>query len=701
MVKQKPLNFIILLFILSFVYQGCNIKQPTAPSWDVSFNLPIAKKYYTLSDIIEKKSDLIKNYTSGANKDILYYSNVNTIDEIKIKNQLKVDGTSQTVSNTIGIFSIKDDSVNTSLGYSWLDPTLQAGSLAPIPNAANLPINNTDFTLANQFSSVTINSGSLNISIVNYFPYPVNLTLNSLSIINKSNGSIIYHSAPNKIIPYLSTVALDPYQFPSNTLVENNLQFVGNVSINGNNTVITLPSYSIKLTAKFSNLELSQAVANIPEQDVQVNGNITFDNGAAQPTKIQRIVIDSGTLSGSVTNNSNVDALATITLINFIKPNGIDTLKILSLPIPHNQTINVFSNLSLQGYSVINPVATNLISYSISVKTIGTSDFRSVRSADNFSGNFSIGTLFLRDFTGQLKPTSLDPTRSSVSFDVKDIENKIQFQQLNLNSANIQIKLHVNNIQPGTLFKFGIDQNVSSIKAKNLTESFSLPLNSTTMDKTTITQSDSIITLNSTSMSNFFKQFKHLPDSIIVNVGGVLNPDYGTVSLTNQNNISGSSNIELPFNVGILGGQVADSVNIDLSQDDRNKIKDLNSIAAGIKITNGIPVALSFRGKLFDENNNFLMNFPPKHSDQDTVINIAGAVTDNTGNVTTKTNTTNKISLVSNQTVSETTLLSKAKYMRIYLNISTTRSNNQPVIFKTTNDLNITIYGSTDYQVKP
>jgi hypothetical protein len=701
MVKQKLLNFIILLFILSFVYQGCNIKQPTAPSWDVSFNLPIAKKYYTLSDIIEKKSDLIKNYTDGQNKDILYYSNVNTIDEIKIKNQLKVDGTGQTVSNTIGSISIKDDSINASLGYSWLDLTLQAGTVAPIPNASNLQINNTDFTLANQFSSVTINSGLLNISIVNYFPYPVNLTLNSLSIINKSNGSIIYHSAPNKIIPYLSTVALDPYQFPSNTFVEKDLQFVATVSINGNNTIITLPSYSFKLIAKFSNMELSQAVAKIPEQDVQVNGNITFDNGAAQPTKIQKIVIDSGTLSGLVTNNSNVDALATITLNNFIKPNGIDTLKILSLSIPHNQTVNVFSNLSLQGYSVINPIATNLITYNVSVKTIGTSDFRSVKSSDNFSGNFSIGTLYLQEFTGQLKPTSLDPTRSSVSFDVKDIENKIQFQQINLNSTNIQIKLHVNSIQPGTLFKFGIDPNVSWIKAKNSTESFSLPLNSTTMDKTTITQSDSIITLNSSSMSNFFKQFKHLPDSIIVNVGGVLNPDYGTVSLTNQNNISGTSNIELPFNIGILGGLVADSVNVDMSQDDRNKIKDLNSIAAGINITNGIPVALSFRGKLYDENNNFLMNFPPKHSDQDTVMNIAGAVTDNTGNVTTKINTTNKISLVSNQTVSETTLLSKAKYMRIYLNISTTRLNNQPVIFKTTNDLNITVYGSTDYQVKP
>jgi hypothetical protein len=276
----------------------------------------------------------------------------------------------------------------------------------------------------------------------------------------------------------------------------------------------------------------------------------------------------------------------------------------------------------------------------------------------------------------------VNPSLSSIAFDVKDLQNKVQFQQINLSSANIQIKLHVDNILSGTLFKFGIDQNVSWIKAKNSTESYSLPLNSTTLDKTIITQSDSVITLNPASMSTFFKQFKQLPDSIIVNVGGTLNPDYETISVTNQNNISGSSNIEIP----------------DLSQDDRNKIKDLNSIATVIKITNGIPVDLSFRGKLFDENNKFLMNFPPKHSDQDTVINIARAVTDNNGNVTTKIETNNNFSLVSNQSVNEPTMLSKAKYLRLYLNISTT---NQPVIFKTTNDLNITVFGSTDYQVKP
>ena len=693
----KQLKFIILLLILSLIFQSCNIKQPTAPTWDVTFNLPIAKKYYTLSDILQKKSSLISNYMSGANKDILYYSNVKAINDIIIKNQLKVDVTSQTVSNTLGFISIKDDSMSASLKYLWLNSSLQAGGPGIIPNAANLQINNTDLTFANQFSFITINSGSLIISITNYFPLPISLTLNNLSIINQSTGSSVCSFNPNINIPPMQTVVLNTIQFQPNTYVENSLQFVGNVTVNGNNTYIAnLPPYSMKITAKFSNIKLSQAVAKIPEQDVKIDGNFTFDNDTAQPTKFSELVIDSGTLNGWVTNNSNVDAQAIITFNNFNTPGNSILTKILS--VPHNQTVSVFSNLSLQGYSFSNSVPTNIIPYSVLVKTIETSNFTSVTDTNSFSSNFSIGTLYLRHITGQFKPTSVNPSLSSIAFDVKDLQNKVQFQQINLSSANIQIKLHVDNILSGTLFKFGIDQNVSWIKAKNSTESYSLPLNSTTLDKTIITQSDSVITLNPASMSTFFKQFKQLPDSIIVNVGGTLNPDYETISVTNQNNISGSSNIEIPFIVGIVGGLVSDSVSVDLSQDDRNKIKDLNSIATVIKITNGIPVDLSFRGKLFDENNKFLMNFPPKHSDQDTVINIARAVTDNNGNVTTKIETNNNFSLVSNQSVNEPTMLSKAKYLRLYLNISTT---NQPVIFKTTNDLNITVFGSTDYLVKP
>ena len=434
----KQLIIIILLFILLLIFQGCNIKQPTAPSWDVSFNLPIAKKYYTLSDIIQKKSSLISNYTSGTNKDILYYSNIKAISDINIKNQLKIEGTSQTTSNTLGFISIKDDSVTASLGYSWLDQsgTLNGGMLAIIPTTPNAPIQNTHFSIASQFSSVTVNSGSLIISITNYFPFPVNITVNSLSIINDSNQNLIYQSSPNKVIPYGgTTVALDPYSLAGKVL-ENKLQFTGTVSVSGSNgQVITLPPNSIKLTAKFSNLELSQAVAKIPEQDVNINGNITFDNDAAQPTKVSKLVIDSGSLNGLVTNNSNIDAQAIITLNNFYTPDNIILTK--TMLIPHNQTVSVFSNLSLQGYSVNNSFLTNIISYTVLVKTIATSNFKSVLSTDSFSNNFSIGTLYLQQITGQLKPTSVNPTLSSIAFDVKDLQNKVQFQQINLSSTNI------------------------------------------------------------------------------------------------------------------------------------------------------------------------------------------------------------------------------------------------------------------------
>jgi hypothetical protein len=105
--------------------------------------------------------------------------------------------------------------------------------------------------------------------------------------------------------------------------------------------------------------------------------------------------------------------------------------------IPHNQTVSVFSNLSLQGYSVNNSFLTNIISYTVLVKTIATSNFKSVLSTDSFSNNFSIGTLYLQQITGQLKPTSVNPTLSSIAFDVKDLQNKVQFQQINLSSTNI------------------------------------------------------------------------------------------------------------------------------------------------------------------------------------------------------------------------------------------------------------------------
>jgi len=214
------------------------------------------------------------------------------------------------------------------------------------------------------------------------------------------------------------------------------LQFTGTVSVSGSNgQVITLPPNSIKLTAKFSNLELSQAVAKIPEQDVNINGNITFDNDAAQPTKVSKLVIDSGSLNGLVTNNSNIDAQAIITLNNFYTPDNIILTK--TMLIPHNQTVSVFSNLSLQGYSVNNSFLTNIISYTVLVKTIATSNFKSVLSTDSFSNNFSIGTLYLQQITGQLKPTSVNPTLSSIAFDVKDLQNKVQFQQINLSSTNI------------------------------------------------------------------------------------------------------------------------------------------------------------------------------------------------------------------------------------------------------------------------
>jgi len=94
---------------------------------------------------------------------------------------------------------------------------------------------------------------------------------------------------------------------------------------------------------------------------------------------------------------------------------------------------------------------------------------------------------------------------------------------------------------------------------------------------------------------------------------------------------TGNGHFEFPFQFGLLGGIYADSVNVDLSQDDRDKIKNVKYSAGFAKYYKRSCRLNWFHGKVYDRNNNFLMYFPPKYQDQDTVITVAGAATDADG----------------------------------------------------------------------
>lgn len=545
---SKIYGAVIFMFLIALI-QSCNINtEPTAPNWDVSLNIPIANKSYTMLDIIENKSSLIQHYTSGTNQNLLYYSSVKQMDKITLGDKLKPDPNSTV---TPGAISISSDSVQTDIGLSWINPPVNPGAQVVLPAVPETDISG-NFSSADQFQTIKIASGFIDITITNYFPSPVKITLRNLVLKNSDTREIVAQlSAPIEILP-LQSATRKSIPITQGMRVKNQLILESKISTTGSNgQQITLPAKSLTIKAKFHDLKVLE-------------------------------------------------------------------------------------------------------------------------------------------YFGQLKPTVFEKTRSAVGLDVKDIQKKLKFDQINLKNPKIELHLRLTaNVE------FSIN---GSVEARNTIGQRSvMSLSSRTLDRTLISQADSIITFNADSLTNFFKSFHQFPDSLIVYTGGTINPNHKTINVNSNDQLTITSKMEFPFEFGLSGGEFYDSVKVDLSNDDRDNIRDVNSITATLKISNGIPASLNFTGRMYDQFNNFLMYFPPQSSSQDTVISVNGANIDINGNAVSRTDRTISIKVIE----SDVDKIVHAAYIRVKLKLSTSGTANQTVRFKTTDLINISAFGSTNYHVNP
>lgn len=546
--KHLPFFYGAITLFLTALIQSCDIKEPTAPNWDVSLNIPIANKSYTMLDIIDNKSSSIQHYSGGTNQNLLYYSSVQQMDKITLGDKLKPDPNS---TITPGAISISADSIQTDIDLSWISPPVSQGMQIVLPAVPENDISGS-FSLADQFQTIKIESGFIDLEITNYFPSPVKITLRNLVLKNFGSGEIVAQfSAPIEILP-LQTATRKSIPITQGINVKNQLILESKISTTGSNgQQFTLPAKSLTIKAKFYDLKVSE-------------------------------------------------------------------------------------------------------------------------------------------YKGQLKPTDFEKTRSAVGLDVKDIQKKLQFQQINLKNPKIELHLRLTaNVE------FSIN---GSVEARNsIGQRSIMTLSSRTLNRTLITQTDSIITINADSLSNFFKNFSQFPDSLIIYTGGTVNPNNKTISVNSNDQLIIGAKMEFPFEFGLSGGEFTDSVKVDFKNDDRDKIKDVNSLGASVIITNGIPASLSFTAKLYDQNNNFLTYFPPKYQDQDTAISVNGANVDANGNVIA--NTVQNVTVKSLK--AEIDKISKAYYMRVRIRLSTAGVGSQAVRFKTDNIIKFLASGSMNYHINP
>lgn len=687
--KLAPSIMLFLIFIITLA--SCDIKSPTAPSWDVNLSLPLFDTTYSLLDIIEKDSTVLKpDYTRQG---LLVYSTKENIDTIKVEDKLTIDDFSSSSSTEIGSIKINSDSSKADVGFEWMGQSLPPGQSSTVLPEFNRSVSSILDTIK-EFNNLKIESGEILISVQNHFSSNVNFTLKGLKLINVENNNIILQTNEEVIIPANSIGSFSPLSFAPNTVIKNRIRFETTVSSTGSNgQVIQIPQKTFTIFVRTRNFVAAEATAKIPNQNpVHKDSTLIIDENATQPTKFKRVKFQRGLLNITLKNNLDIDANISLEIYNL--KNSSNANFIVNKLITRKSTVKFVDNLSLANYSLISldNSPTNRIHYKFTFNVVGSNDYRTIKKNDSFEANVNFNSLAIKEFDGVVKPTILDQTRSYFKVESDELQKKFGFDQINLNNPIVELRLRPSE---GAKLNFKLTGRIEGKNSKG--EHAILFFNENTLSRTTISERDTIIRFNPDSLSNFFRRFSKLPDSIVFYAGGILNENYQQVIVTNTTSITGSTFLELALDLGISNASFIDSLNLDFNDDTRKEIRNLNKGELNFIVTNGLPVSISFTGKLFDANNRFLLYFPPKLSDQDTVLSIDGGITDQNGNVVTKTTKTIKLKL----SAGDSDLIAKAKYMRVAVKLNTSRANNLPVKFRTKDDFKIKSLGTINYRLQP
>jgi hypothetical protein len=326
-----------------------------------------------------------------------------------------------------------------------------------------------------------------------------------------------------------------------------------------------------------------------------------------------------------------------------------------------------------------------------------------VASANSqMSGAFENVNLYLYNFnfssiTGSLPRTSLGNKRTSSSFnlnDVADYRGKIFIKEGTLNLRSEYVSAHQN------IFELEIS-DIKIVGRRNTGEEKLLIRNDGQSINFRLTNGVYDLTLNE-SNSNLTEFISFLPDSVVISSEYILNPlnDHVTRTVTNRDSIKFAIQFTTKSIFAVKQINYIDTLAIDLSQDDRDKIRDGVGADLNVHLENAIPIDAFVKATLTDEYYSPLFTITKNQYGVDSLQFLGGQVDNNTGQIISPTVTLNTIKLDS----TKIRQLSNARYVIISATLNTKNATNEnpnppTVQFKSSDWLNIKCYGKVKYHI--
>ncbi|HKK69793.1 MAG TPA: hypothetical protein VKA86_01150 [Candidatus Krumholzibacteria bacterium] len=428
---------------LLVLLHGCTIEEPTLPTYETEWLIPLGEYEETVAEIVEDEPDFVV----GADGSISLTAS-GEIDGVSVGDELDVEvdgfGFDAAIGN-VGLDASDPIGFDHRLGDLYPDAEMVDGMAVPVPPFT--------FDLASDpqdipgFRSATLASGGLRVLVDNGLPVPVGGTSPPeqlrIALVDPETGGDVLAFTVDAAIP--SGATFDRiFDLSGRTLPDSvNVTLVGGSS--GSPTPVTVDA-DARLAVEVATLplEVATAEASFGPQEFRDTTAVEMPDSV----RIRSAVVGQGRLSFRVRNDLPLDAVATIDIGAFVSPTGNPLQIVLPLDAETSET----RTIELADYTLaFDGGPGEDLEVVADVHVPGTEGaYVEISSTDVIRVTVDPIALSFRSVTGIVDPITIDLEPETTDLDIPDDLDDLQLQRAELAlgfttslGMPIAIRLHV------------------------------------------------------------------------------------------------------------------------------------------------------------------------------------------------------------------------------------------------------------------
>ncbi len=292
---------------------GCSLKSPSAPSWEVEYNLPLLNQWFEITDLIDDDEFV----PFGADS-IFAIDFEQSLEKIEVGGDITLDDMNQSISQSIGTFSVPVAPPQaTSISLVDLGgPGNSGGFPVPIPPLSFPGVTN-NIPAFGAFTQAVIDTCTISVSVTNNTK--VDFTALDVRLLDAGASDALIVSlnitAAGTLVNGSSRTvseSLDGKTISNNLKAEvNGITAAGNAILDG--------SERIDIQVTVGEMRVSSATAVVGEIDYDYYPTISITDASA----VESAVLSAGSLTLTLDNQLSIPLDLTIELPNFTDNTGI------------------------------------------------------------------------------------------------------------------------------------------------------------------------------------------------------------------------------------------------------------------------------------------------------------------------------------------------------------------------------------------